>query len=85
VATKQATKKVVIKLQIFIYRLRKEMSVKTAAALKIKQASKMSKQGKKDIAQWLRKQATALIKDGHLYHDDITIRYQYIDKQRSEE
>jgi len=27
----------------------------------------MSKKGKKNIAEWLRNQAKALIKDGHLY------------------
>jgi hypothetical protein len=51
--------------------------VKSAAILTIKDAANMSKKGKQDIANWLRKQAKALIKDGHLYHKKIVIRYLY--------
>jgi len=50
---------------------------KSAAVLTIKNAGNMSKKGKKNIADWLRKQAKALIKDGHLYSKKIIIRYLY--------
>jgi hypothetical protein len=56
---------------------------KSAAILTIKDADKITKKGKKDIADWLRKQAKALIKDGHLYHKKIIIRYLYSDKKGS--
>jgi hypothetical protein len=50
---------------------------KCAAYLRIKDAGNMSEKGKKEIAAWLRRQAKALIKDGHLYGKNIVIRYLY--------
>lgn len=58
--------------------------MKSAAILTIKDAANMTKKGKKNIADWLRKQAKALIKDGHLYHKKIVIRYLYSDKKGKE-
>ena len=55
--------------------------IKTAAVLTIKDAANMTAKGKKQIAKWLRKQADDLIKDGHLYHKTIRIRYYYEDKK----
>lgn len=39
----------------------------------------MSEKGKKNIADWLRKQAKDLIKDGHLYSKSVRIRYLFKD------
>jgi hypothetical protein len=52
---------------------------KVAAVLTINRASDMTKKNKNNIADWLRKQAKALIKDGHLYSKRIRIRYLYKD------
>lgn len=49
----------------------------SAAILTIYKASEMTTKGKKQIADWLRKQAKALIKDGHLYAKKTVIRYLY--------
>ena len=50
---------------------------KSAAVLTIKDAPKMTTQGRKDIAAWLRRQATQLLKHGPLYADRFTGRYIY--------
>jgi hypothetical protein len=52
---------------------------KAAAFIKIKDAGNMNKKGRRDIANWLRKEAKALVKDGHLYGRNIIIRYLYKD------
>ncbi len=55
----------------------------TAAVLTIYKAPKMSPQGRKDIAEWLRRQAKALIKDGKLYTPTrFTARYIYTNKKK---
>jgi hypothetical protein len=50
---------------------------KSAAVLTIFDAANMTTKGKKQIADWLRKQAKALIKDGNLYAKKCVIRYSY--------
>lgn len=51
---------------------------KSAAVLTIKEASKMTKKGRKDIATWLRRQADLLLKHGDQYIDGaFRARYLY--------
>ena len=50
---------------------------KSAAILTIKGAAKMSPEGRRAIAQWIKKQADALVKDGLLYSGKFTARYLY--------
>lgn len=50
---------------------------KSAAILTIKDAPNMSAKGKKEIAEWLRRQAKMLIKDGDKYAKNFTARYLY--------
>ena len=40
---------------------------KSAAVITIKSPSRMTKRGRKDIADWLRRHATMLVKDGDKY------------------
>lgn len=48
----------------------------SAAILTIKAASKMTPEGRKEIAAWLRHQAAMLVKDGKNYSDTkFTARY----------
>lgn len=56
---------------------------KAAAILTIRNASKMDKQGKQDIAKWLNKQAKGLIKDGIVYAPIFTARYLYESKEKA--
>jgi hypothetical protein len=53
--------------------------MKSAAELLIKNAMDMTPKGRKDIAKWLRKCATGIVKDGHLYAERITFKYLYKD------
>ncbi len=52
---------------------------KSAAVLTIKDAPAMTKRGRKQIADWLRKQADWLEKDGAVYADRFRARYLYRD------
>ena len=54
-----------------------KQKTKSAAILTINDAANMTKKGKRQIASWLHRQADALIRDGHLYHKVIRIRYLY--------
>lgn len=54
----------------------------SAAILTIKSAAKMAKRGKRDIANWLRKQADLLESEGQYYSDGYRARYIYIDEPR---
>jgi hypothetical protein len=56
---------------------RKDMSEKSAAILTIKNAEKMTKKGRADIADWLRKQARFLTKHGDKYAKGFRARYLY--------
>jgi hypothetical protein len=51
--------------------------VKSAATLTVLEASKMTKQGRADIARWLVKLARQLETDGYLYEDKFRARYLY--------
>lgn len=53
---------------------------KSAAILTIKDAANMTARGKRQIANWLRRQAQALIKDGSLYAKKCVIRYRYAER-----
>lgn len=53
---------------------------KSAAIVTIREAERMTPRGRRDIAEWLRRQARALIKDGPLYARRFTARYIYLDK-----
>lgn len=55
----------------------KQKQEKTAAIVTIKDASAMSPEGKKEIAEWLRRQAKQLLKEGHNYSGRFTARYLY--------
>ena len=50
---------------------------KTAAVLTIKDAGEMTTRGRKAVAEWLRKQASWLEKDGHVYAPRFRARYLY--------
>ena len=51
---------------------------KTAAILTIKEAGRMSKRGRQDIAAWLRKQAAFFLRYGDKYSETrFTARYLY--------
>jgi hypothetical protein len=50
---------------------------KSAAVLTVFEANKMTWDGRQLVAEWLRKQAKALIKDGHLYGKVMRARYFY--------
>lgn len=52
-------------------------SEKYAARVVIYKASDMTPQGKRDIAKWLRKQASGLLKGGNKYVSRFTARYYY--------
>jgi hypothetical protein len=54
--------------------MRKE---KSAAIVTIKDAPKMSRKGRKDIASWLRRQATFLEKHADQFAGRFTARYIY--------
>lgn len=54
--------------------LRKE---KVAAKIVMHRPNEMSKQGRRDIAQWLRNQAADLIKLGDKYDKNFTSSYIY--------
>jgi hypothetical protein len=54
-----------------------KQKIESAAILTIKDADCMSKKGKQSVAKWLRRQADALIKDGHLYSKRMICRYLY--------
>jgi hypothetical protein len=50
---------------------------KSAAILTIKDAPNMSEKGKKEVAEWLKRQAKMLIKEGDNYAKNFTARYLY--------
>ena len=55
-----------------------EVREKSAAVLTIKEPGRMSKRGRADIAAWLRRQASFLLKHGDRYSDTrFTARYLY--------
>lgn len=54
--------------------------LKAAAVLTIKDADKMSVEGKKAIAAWLRQQAKDLLKYGEHYSSRFRARYLYSDE-----
>jgi hypothetical protein len=53
------------------------MSEKSAAILTIKDAERMTKKGRKEIATWLRRQAEWLTKHGDNYSKGFRARYLY--------
>ena len=58
------------------------MTVQKAAGLFIKSPGKMTRQGRKAIAEWLTQQAKHLIKEGRNYTDGrYTASYRYTTKQ----
>jgi len=50
---------------------------KSAAILTIKRAARMTPRGRKDIAAWLRRQASFLEKHAKEYSERFTARYLY--------
>jgi hypothetical protein len=54
------------------------MTEKSAAVLTIFDADIMTKKGKNDIAQWLRRQASLLLRDGDKYARRFRARYLYL-------
>lgn len=50
----------------------------SAAIVTIKDAGSMTRRGRKAVADWLRKHATWLEKDGHAYSKRFTGRYLYV-------
>jgi hypothetical protein len=55
----------------------KKRKLKVAAVITIRNADKMSKEGRKEVADWLKETAKSLVKDGHLYSGEIRFRYMY--------
>jgi hypothetical protein len=54
------------------------MKEKSAAVITIREPGRMSKRGRKAIAQWLRKQAEHFLKHGDQYSETrFTARYLY--------
>lgn len=53
---------------------------KMAASITIHEPDRMTHQGRKDIATWLRKQANMLIKEGDNYSTHFRAAYYYIEK-----
>jgi hypothetical protein len=60
----------------------KKKKVKTAAILTIYDADKMTEKGRKEIADWLRRQAKDLIKYGWQYTKEMRARYQYVENKK---
>ena len=56
---------------------------KSAAVLTIKDAGEMTKRGRKNVADWLRRQAKFLEEDGHVYAPRFRARYLYVDGGRT--
>lgn len=56
------------------------MKTKTVATLTVKAPGAMTEQGRRDIAAWLRRQATHLIRSGRWYskRSRFTSRYRYL-------
>lgn len=52
-------------------------AVQSATILTIIDAANMTLRGRRAIADWLRRQAVALVKDGHLYSKRMIARYLY--------
>jgi hypothetical protein len=50
---------------------------KSAAIITIKDAPSMSKKGRRQIAAWMRRQATFLEESGHVLSSRFTARYLY--------
>lgn len=48
---------------------------KVIAILEIKNAAKMTEEGRKEVADWLKRQAKELIKDGKDYTKHFRARY----------
>ncbi len=48
--------------------------MKSAATIMIRTPGALTHRGRADIAEWLRKQAARLVKDGHLYVDRTDFR-----------
>lgn len=57
--------------------MKTKSDIKSAAILTVKDAPKMSATGKKAIANWLRRQATMLEREGKHYSARFTARYLY--------
>ncbi len=55
--------------------------MKEAATLTIRRAQKMTKRGRRSIAGWLRRQATALIAEGEKYAPTFTARYTWVTEE----
>lgn len=53
------------------------MKTYAAAVLTVRDAQKMTKKGRKDIAAWLRRQAAFLEQHGQEYAKRFTARYHY--------
>lgn len=53
------------------------MKDRSAAIITIRHASQMTKRGKKQVADWMRKQAEFLEQDGNQFAARFTARYMY--------
>lgn len=51
------------------------MSQRVIARFHVDQAAEMSEQGRKDIADWLRKQADTVEEEGHNFSSHFVARY----------
>jgi len=54
--------------------------IKAAASLVIHEADEFTERGRKDVANWLRRQASALLREGANYSKRYTARYLYRDE-----
>ena len=53
----------------------KRFDDKAAATVTVHDADKMGREGRRDIAAWLRRHANELVRDGHLYSKRFRGRY----------
>jgi acetylglutamate kinase len=55
----------------------KGRKLKAAAIITLRDADKMSNEGRKEVAAWMRETAKSLVKDGNVYSGEIRFRYLY--------
>jgi hypothetical protein len=60
----------------------KRLKIETAAVVTINSAWDMTPRGRKDVADWLRRTATELVKHGSEYGNRFTARYRYNAKEK---
>jgi hypothetical protein len=60
----------------------RKIPIKTAATLTIHKADKMTLEDRKQVADWLCKQAKDLMKFGNQYGKNLICRYRYLNRKQ---